>query len=181
MPLVPTAHFGFGQGVMKYLIYHDPDWDYTDYDFDTFREDAKLAAATLNATNPDLSAFRKRGGKLMMFTGWADMAITPLGTIAYYEEVLAHDATAATDTRLFLMPGVDHCFGGTGPSWVNFLDQVDRWVETGNAPDQMPAYWLNEERQATGSRLLCAYPQIAQYDGHGDPRNVSSFSCVSGD
>jgi feruloyl esterase len=181
IPVVPSAHYGFAEGVMKYLIYHDPDWNYANYNFDTFREDAKLAAATLNATNPDLSVFRKRGGKLLMFTGWSDMAISALGTIAYYEKVLADDATAAEDVRLILMPGVDHCFGGAGPSWVNFLSELDQWVATGNAPTQMTAYWLNEKNQPSGSRRLCAYPNIAQYEGKGNTRDVSSFSCVKQD
>ena len=179
-PVVPSKHYAFGQGVMKYLIYHDPDWSYTDYDFSTFREDAKLAAATLDATDPDLLAFRKQGGKLLIYTGWSDMAITPLGTIAYYENVLAKDATAVNDVRFFLMPGVAHCFGGRGPSWVNFLDELDQWVTNDIAPDQITAYWLDEKSQPKGSRLICAYPQIAQYDGQGNTRDVSNFSCVQG-
>ncbi|NIQ90734.1 MAG: tannase/feruloyl esterase family alpha/beta hydrolase [Deltaproteobacteria bacterium] len=180
-PRTPNGMYAFGNNVMKYLIYHDPDWTYTNYNYDNLREDAKLAANTLNATNPDLSAFRKRGGKLLMFTGWSDAGITALGTIGYYEEVIAHDNTAANDVRLFMMPGVEHCFGGPGPSWVNFLDVMDKWIETGNAPEQIPAYWLDEKHHPTDSRLLCAYPQVAKYDGKGDTRDVSSFSCVKGD
>jgi feruloyl esterase len=178
-PVAPSAHFAFGNGVMKYFVYNDPDWTYKNYNFETFREDSKLVGETLNATNSDLSAFRKRGGKLLMFTGWSDAAITPLGTIAYYEEVLAHDKTASDDTRLFMMPGVEHCFGGEGPSWVDWLDELDKWMETGKAPDQVTVFFVDEKMQPAGSRLLCAFPQEAKYDGKGDPRDVSSFSCVS--
>ena len=180
-PVVPNAQYPFGTNVMKYLIYHDPDWTYKNYNYDTLREDAKLAANTLNATNPDLSAFRKRGGKLLMFTGWSDVAISALGTIGYYEEVLAHDKTAEDDTRLFMMPGVKHCWGGRGPSWVNYLTEVDKWVETGKAPEQVTAVWLDKQFQPAGSRPVCAYPQVAKYDGKGDTRDVSSFSCVRTD
>ena len=180
-PIVPNAQYPFGTNVMKYLVYHDPDWTYKNYNYDTLREDAKLAGNTLNATNPDLSAFRQRGGKLLMFTGWSDAAITALGTIGYYEDVLAHDKTATNDSRLFMMPGVEHCWGGPGPSYTNFLAEIDQWVETGKAPEQTAAYWLDEKFQPTGSRLLCAYPQVAKYDGKGDPRDVSSFRCVKGD
>jgi feruloyl esterase len=180
-PEVPNAQWGFATQFMKYLVYHDPDWSYKNYSFDTYREDAKLVGETLNATNPDLSAFRKRGGKLLMFTGWSDAAITPLGTIAYYEDLLAHDKSAADDTRLFMMPGVEHCFGGQGPSYVNFLDEIDKWVGTSKAPEQFPAYWLDDKFQPTGSRLICAYPKVANYDGKGDSRDVSSFSCVEED
>ena len=177
-PITPNALFGFANGIMKYFVYHDPDWSYTDYTFDTFREDAKLVGATLNATNPDLSEFRERGGKLLMFTGWSDAAITALGTIDYYDEVIAHDKTAKNDVRLFMMPGVEHCFGGPGPSWVNWLEVLDKWVDTGKAPDEVTAYFLDKNMQAEGSRLLCAYPQVAEYDGSGNTRDDTSFSCV---
>jgi feruloyl esterase len=180
-PNSPSTAFSFGADFMKYFVYNDPDWNYAEYHFDTFREDTKLAAATLNATNPDLTAFRKRGGKLLMYNGWADMAISAFGTIEYFESVLAHDATASEDVRLFLMPGMDHCFGGVGPSAVNYLTVMDKWVTTGKAPDEVPAYWLDEKRQLAGSRLLCPYPRVARYDGMGDPRDASSFSCGSGD
>jgi feruloyl esterase len=78
-----------------------------------------------------------------------------------------------------MMPGVEHCFGGPGPSWVNYLDEIDRWVETGDAPEQVTAYWLNEQMQPDGSRPVCAYPEYVSYNGSGDPRHASSFSCVN--
>jgi hypothetical protein len=180
-PITPNAHYSFGNGVMKFFVYNDPDWTYKNYTFETFRKDATLVEETLNATNPDLSPFRKRGGKLLMHTGWEDTAITAFGTIGYYEEVVAHDHTAANDVRLFMMPGVEHCFGGKGPSWVNWLNELDAWVETGMAPDQITVYFVDEKMQPAGSQLLCAYPQTAEYDGKGDPRDMSSFSCVKDD
>ena len=177
-PVAPNAHIGFGNGIMKYFVYNDPEWTYQNYNFDTLRKDSERVAETLNATNPDLSAFRKRGGKLLMYTGWSDAAIPAYATIGYYDEVLAHDKSAAEDVRLIMMPGVEHCFGGPGPSFVNFLTEIDRWFETDKAPEQATAYWLDEKMQPNGSRLVCAYPQIAKYDGKGDTRDVASFSCV---
>ncbi len=177
-PVTPSAHFAFGNGVMKYLVFQDPDWDYTDYTFDTFDSDVAAAAQTLNATDPDIDAFRARGGKLLMYTGWGDMALTPYGTIEYYQSVLDRDASAAGDVRLFMMPGVDHCFGGAGPDWVNYLNVIDSWVETGEVPDQLTAFWLNDQMQPDGSRPVCAYPKVVTYDGSGNPRDASSFSCV---
>ena len=177
-PTTPNAHFAFGNGVMKYLVFHDPDWDYTSYSFHTFHSDVAVVEQSLNATDPDIDAFRARGGKLLMYTGWGDMALTPYGTIEYYESVIDRDASAAEDVRLFMMPGVDHCFGGNGPDWVNYLDVIDRWVETGEAPDQLTAFWLNDEMQPDGSRPVCAYPKVVTYVGEGDPRNATSFSCA---
>ncbi len=178
-PVAPNAMYGFGNGIMKYFVYNDPDWTYEDYDFSTLKQDTERVAATLNATSPDLSAYRERGGKLLIYSGWSDAAAPAEGVIGYYDEVLAHDDTAVDDVRLFMMPGVEHCFGGPGPSWVDFLTEIDKWVESGEAPDQTPAYWLDDTFQPTGSRLLCAYPSVAQYDGTGDPREASSFSCVN--
>jgi hypothetical protein len=180
-PETPSAHWAFGNGVMKYLIYHDPEWNYADYTFETFESEAAKVAPTLNSTNPDLSAFRERGGKLLIWNGWGDMALSPLGTIDYYERVLEHDPSASEDVRLILMPGVDHCAGGAGPYVVNMLNEIDKWVETGNAPEQMTAYWLNDQMQPDGSRPVCAYPKYLKYNGTGDPRDASSFSCVGGD
>ena len=179
-PVEPSAFYGFGNGIMRYFVFNDPDWSYVNYNYDNLQKDTKQAAEILNATNPDLSAFRKRGGKMIIYSGWSDAAITGLSVVGYYENVLAHDKTASNDARLFMMPGVEHCFGGPGPSWVNFLTEIDKWFETGKAPEQVTALWLNEKRQPAGSRPLCAYPKVAKYDGKGDPRNSSSFSCIDG-
>ena len=178
VPVTPNAHFAFGNGLMKYLVFHDPEWSYVDYTFDTFRSDVAAVAPTLNATDPDLSAFRARGGKLLMWAGWTDMALSPKGAIDYYEQVLEHDKSASEDVRLIMMPGVNHCIGGSGPSWVNYLDEIDNWVSSNHAPEQATAYWLNEQKQPDGARPVCAYPSNLKYNGSGDPRTPESFSCV---
>ena len=180
-PVTPSAHFAFGNGVMKYLVFHDPDWDYSTYDFSTFRSDIASVSSTLDATDPNLDAFRERGGKLLMFNGWRDMALTPLGTIQYFEEVVERDASAVDDVRLIMVPGMDHCIGGPGPSFVDWVDEIDNWVETDQAPNQVTAYWVDEQMQPSGSRPACAYPSVVQYDGVGDPRDAASFSCGSGE
>jgi tannase/feruloyl esterase len=178
-PVTPNAHFAFGNGVMKYLVFHDPDWDYSQYSFDTFFSDVAVAAQTLDATDPNLDAFRARGGKLLMTNSWGDMAISAYGTIEYYDSVIERDPSAADDIRLMIFPGVEHCSGGPGPSWVNYIDVIDDWVETGEAPDRLTAFWLNEQNQPEGSRPACAYPKHLVYKGSGDTRDASSFKCVS--
>ncbi len=176
-PVIPCGQYGFGMGIMQNMVFHDTSWTYADYDYDDFREDARVLGKTLNATSPDLSEFRKKGGKLLMFNGWSDPSITALGTIGYYEDVIAHDQSAAEDVRLFMMPGVLHCAGGIGPWYVNWIDEIDKWVAGVKAPGQITVYFIDENMQPSGSRLLCAYPNIAKYDGKGDTRDVSSFSC----
>jgi len=180
-PVEPSAYYGFGNGIMQYFVFDDPDWSYVNYNYDNLQNDMKRAAEIFNATNPDLSAFRKRGGKMIIYSGWSDTAITGLSVVGYYEDVLGHDKTAEADTRLFMMPGVEHCFGGPGPSFVNCLTEIDKWFETGTAPEQVTAYWLDGKMQPNGSRPVCAYPKVAKYDGKGDTRDVSSFKCVEPD
>ena len=177
-PVAPSIFYGFGNGIMKYFVYNDPDWTYVNFNFDNFEKDSARVAETLNATDPDLTAFRKRGGKMILYSGWSDAAQSGLAMVGYYEDVLAHDTTAANDARLFMMPGVEHCFGGPGPSFVNYLTEIDQWLETGKAPEQVTAYWLDEKMQPNGSRPVCAYPKVAKYDGQGDTRDAASFSCV---
>lgn len=177
-PVEPNAFYGFGNGIMRYFVFNDPNWSYVNYNYDNLQNDMKQAVEILNATNPDLSAFRKRGGKMIIYSGWSDAAISGLAVAGYYEDVLAHDKTAFNDARLFMMPGVEHCFGGAGPSFVNFLTEIDQWFETGNAPEQVTALWLDEKMQPTGSRPVCAYPKVAKYDGKGDTRNAASFNCA---
>jgi feruloyl esterase len=105
------------------------------------------------------------------------MALTPFGTIRYYESVVARDPAAAEDVRLIMLPGVDHCVGGPGPSLVDWLDEVDRWVTSGTAPESVTAAWFDEQMRPVGSRIACAYPKVVRYDGVGDPRDAASFSC----
>jgi feruloyl esterase len=134
----------------------------------------------LDATDPNLDAFRARGGKLLLTNSWGDMAISPYGTIEYYEGVIERDRAAADDVRLMIFPGVDHCQGGLGPSWVNYIDVIDNWVETGEAPDQLTAFWLDGQMQPDGSRPVCAHPKYLEYKGSGNPRDASSFRCIGG-
>lgn len=176
-PLVPNALYGFSTQIMKYMVLNDADWDYAQYTFDNFENDIAHAGSVLNSTNPDLSAFRNRGGKLLMYHGWADTALSPLATVQYFNDVLAQDETAAEDVQLFLLPGVDHCFGGAGPSLVNYLSTIDQWVTTGEQPADLTAQWLKWNILPSGSRLICPYPQQTVYDGKGDPKSSDSFRC----
>jgi feruloyl esterase len=176
-----------------------PDWDPASFDFDQDMQkvDKKLGP-DINAMNPDLSEFAKRGGKLILFHGWADMVVSPIDTIVYYDEVHANTPNARDFMRLFLAPGVSHCQGGEGadvfgqsPEYASagiendLLDALDHWVENDVAPNQVLArkYPQDVESDMTtqakpiATRPLCAYPAIAKYDGKGKSNNANSFSC----
>ena len=177
-PVVPNGQFPFATSFMSSMIYHDPEWTYEGFTFDTYRKDSQAVGHILNSDSPDLSAFREHGGKMIGFTGWSDPLVSPLATLAYYENAVKFDKTVTDDLRLFMMPGVAHCLVGYGPSIVNFPDLIDEWVETDQAPDETPAYWLNAETaQLDGSRLICAYPKQPVYKGEGDIREFTSYVC----
>jgi feruloyl esterase len=127
--------------------------------------------------NPDLSAFKVRGGKLILYHGWNDTAISPGNTINYYNSVLTKmGAKQENWIRLFMIPGMGHCQGGPGPSQVNYMGALERWRESGAAPEQMQAYHVTNNR-VDMARPLCPYPQVAQYKGVGSTNDAANFVC----
>jgi feruloyl esterase len=180
-PAVPNGTWAFSTGVLRYFVYNEPEWSYVGYDFSDFAQKAARVAPTLNADNPDLSAFRARGGKLIIDNGWMDGSMSAYGTLKYYETVLGHDPTARDDVRLFLRPGVTHCMLGPGPDGTDYLSAIDEWVESGEAPERLPASYRDPAGQPIGGgRILCAWPSVVTYKGRGDPWDPASFSCSNG-
>jgi feruloyl esterase len=170
----PDLMFAFGTQIFKYLIFNDADWDYSTYSFSHFEKDARLGASYLNATNSDLTAFKSRKGKLVIWHGWADPALPAQATADYYDRVLAHDPKAPDYCRLFMVPGCLHCGGGPGASDVDWLKVIADWVEHGQAPDEIIASKRGAGR-ATRTRPLYPYPETALYKGSGDPDSAASF------
>jgi feruloyl esterase len=170
----PNLTFAFGTQIFKYLIFNQPDWDYSTYDFSNFDHDARLAASFLNATSANLNAFNLRKGKLLLWHGWADPALPAQGTIDYYRQIVAHDAWAGDYCRLFLVPGCLHCGGGPGAADVDWLSVIVDWVEGDKAPDKLVAS-KRENGKVVMTRPLYPYPQVATFKGSGDPNSADSF------
>ncbi len=181
------------ENYFRYMVYEDPTWNSMTANVDDAlkRADAKTAEA-LNSTNPDLSHFAARGGKLIMYHGWNDPAISPMNSINYYNSVVRQmgAAAAAGVARLYMAPGVDHCAGGAGPSAFGQLgiagatatdfpmfSALEQWVEKGTAPGEIVATKFGPERKVLMTRPLCAYPQIAKYKGSGDTNDAVNFDC----
>ena len=171
---VADLTFAFGTQVFKYLIFNDPEWDYSTYDFSNFEKDTHFAATFLNATNPDLDGFKNRKGKLILWHGWADPALPAQATSDYYRQVQIHDLKAGDYCRLFLIPGCLHCGGGPGAAEVDWLSVISDWVEHDKAPDRLVAS-KHEHGKVVMTRPLFPYPQYAGYKGTGDPNNADSF------
>ena len=176
----------------KIWAFQNPDWDWRSFDFDAGMKtvDDRLAA-DINAMDPDLSAFRAAGGKLIQFHGLADPVVPPRESIDYYERVQARAAKSASPGavetadfyRLFLAPGLQHCQGGPGPNVLDTQSALEKWVEDKTPPSTINATKFRDDKPANGvqiSRPLCPYPQQARYKGAGDPDDSGSFSCADG-
>ncbi len=166
--------------VFRYFLFHDPNWSYRTLDWDRDLAYANEKLGFLAAVDTDLSRFRKRGGKLLMYAGWADPVVAPQDTVAYYENVTKTmgGATAVRDfSRLFMAPGMGHCGGGSGPNQFDSVGPLDAWVTRGTAPDQLIA-----SHETSGkldrTRPLCPYPQVARYKGSGSIDDAGNFSCA---
>jgi hypothetical protein len=147
------------------------------FDFD--RDPSTLARARriYDATSFDLRAFQARGGKLLLWHGWADGAIMATSSIGYYEGVMKFmGGRKQTEDffRLFLIPGVHHSGGGPGFTEFDSMTALENWVEKGQAPDKLIAGKLSNgivER----TRPVFPYPILARYSGKGDPKQADSF------
>ena len=160
------------------VAYDNAQWDWRGFDLD---RDLKIVdekvGTIINAVNPDLSAFKARGGKLLLYHGWNDTAISPGNTINYYSSVLSKMGTKQDNwIRLFMAPGVAHCGNGPGPNQFNFMAALERWRESGITPDSITAYHVTNNR-VDMTRPLCVYPELAQYKGTGSTNDASSFIC----
>jgi feruloyl esterase len=196
-----TLIYGFVTGYFRDMVFDKPNWR---LDGQGVSDDLAAAVSktgeAVDSANPDLSAFRAAGGKLIQYHGWSDAAIPPQSSINYYQEVAAKmGGTAGMQSfyRLFMAPGMDHCGGGPGPDAVggvfgmappardpahDVVAALARWVEDGAAPDQVIATKYREGDSAKGieaQRPWCPYPATAAYSGQGDRKEAASYACAT--
>jgi feruloyl esterase len=165
----------------RYVGRQDPNWDPMTFDLETDLALALKHGGFIEATDPDLTTFSARGGKLLLYHGWADPGPAPENTINYYEAVATKLGGRQDDwMRLFLMPGVGHCSGGVGPDQADFLGAIERWREQGVAPGQVIATRSAGRGGSSTpmSRPLCPHPQVARYKGSGSTDEATNFACV---
>ncbi len=170
----PTLQFAFGTEMFKYLIFNDPNWDYRDYDFSTFKEDCEYASSYLNATSTDYSRFKELGGKLILPHGWNDPALSAFTSIEHYEAVKEQDDNVDEYFRMFLLPGVLHCGGGPGPDRAEWINYIRTWVEEDQAPEKI-ILSKYEEGEVIMTRPVFPYPFKAEYMGQGDTKDAENF------
>lgn len=183
-PYLAVSLFGDG-------VHADPNWD--PRSFNLSRDLPAIdRVMNLHADDPDIRRFLRRGGKLILYHGWADPLVAPQSTIAYHRALLARSAPqAAGAIRLFMAPGMDHCRGGAGPDLFggaggdapipdprhDMLSALERWVDRGVPPQRIVASRIVDGRLVR-TRPLCAWPARARYVGRGSTDEASSFICT---
>lgn len=164
------------------MMFEQPGYDLHRLDFarDVATTDAKLASI-LDPDAPDLSAFARRGGKLLHYHGWLDPVLPPRDSVAYHDRVQARMGDARVFYRLFMAPGMLHCYGGRGPNVLQTREAITAWVERGAPPDRLLATKYHDDSPVQAveqTRPLCPYPQRARWDGQGDRRRAESHRCT---
>jgi feruloyl esterase len=194
----------FAEEFYRYLVFGDREWR-----LESFRIPQDLVAVArtnvagralsevLDARNTDLTLFQRRGGKLLMYFGWADAVLSPRAGLSYYESVARRQgglARTRTFFRLFMVPGMTHCQGGPGPdsfgqsfvspaasddSHHDIRRALERWTEHGEPPDSLIAAknQPSTEHEAPATQLLCPFPQRAHTVTAGDPRSAIHYAC----
>jgi hypothetical protein len=180
------------------FVFEKPGWKFSDLNFDKdIATTEDKVGSVLNANNPDLTAFRAHGGKLLQYHGWNDGSPSPLHSVNYYENVMVKMGGFGKTKdfyRLFMAPGVMHCGSGPGPNlFGNMLDfgaandpernvftALEKWTEQSVAPDKIIATKYTDDNPAKGvemTRPLCPYPQQAKWSGKGATSDAQNWSC----
>ena len=189
--LFSTAFYGA-------FVFQNPQWKFPDlsFDKDIVATEVKVGSL-LNASDPDLSRFHRRGGKMLHYHGWNDGSPPPRHSTDYYERVAARMGGFANTQefyRLFMAPGMMHCGAGAGPNvFGNLLDfapandadhnifvALERWVEEGASPDKIVATKYHDNDPTKGiemTRILCPYPKRAMWIGRGDTSDAGNWAC----
>ena len=172
----PTPSGESLEGMTK--IVFKPGWDYHTIRVpDDVERAVKADDGLLYGGDPDLSRFFGRGGKLLMYHGWADPLVTPDASLIMFKRINdAVGAAAARSLALFMVPGMGHCQGGPGTDTFDKVAAVDAWVASGTKPASIIA------SHATAgivdrTRPLCAYPAVARYVGSGSTDEAKNFRC----
>jgi feruloyl esterase len=161
-----------------------PDYDVVDFDFDKDPERLIQAYVNREAGGTDLSNFKARGGRLLVYQSIADPQIVPEPTRRWYEALtkdMGGEAATMEFARLFMVPGMDHCGVQSGPGVAHAgfdpLPALEKWVEQGVAPESIVMTKSTEDGKTEWTRPVCVYPKVATYKGSGDLKDAANWTC----
>jgi feruloyl esterase len=163
----------------RYIAYHDANWDWRTFDLDRDSAKANAVDKDVDELDPDLTAFAKHGGKLLIYHGWADQQVAPGSSVEFYKSVVERSENASSASnwvRLFMIPGMGHCGGGEGPDTFDKVHVIEQWVEQGKAPVRIVASHSTAGK-VDRTRPLCPYPQVSRYKGSGNIDDEANFAC----
>lgn len=185
----PTPASNFG--VLRSRIVRDPTANLLDVDLAKHAKELRQLSDLIDAGNPDLSAFRKRGGRLILKVNTTDYTVNPRWVMDYYERVRQTMGARAVEefVRFYVAIGLFHnrnvgrnpITNALVPGYVDFIAMLDDWVEHGKAPadtqvlsdmEVVPPFTVN------ATFPMCAYPMYPRYQGKGDPKLAASYSCT---
>jgi feruloyl esterase len=165
--------FGAATTYMRSLVFRDPKWDFKSFDYDRdFSRAIATGSKQLDVPPKGFDRFFRDGRKLLLTHGWADGLIPAAATVGFYRELTRKPTENA---RLFMIPGMAHCAGGSGPWMFDAIATIDAWVETGRAPERIVV--SNPPNAPARTRPLCPWPQEAVYSGQGSTDDEKNFSC----
>jgi len=200
---LPTSSpFTLGNMYFSNLVYGNPNWDFKTLNFDTDIAYADgFIGAFSNSMATDMTAAKNLGVKVIMYQGWDDQTLQPGHTPNYYDQLVKTAGglePIQQYNRLFMVPGMTHCYFGPGATSFGGVGQqippvrapshdlqlaLENWVEKGVAPETFVATKYTDDLATTKTvklqRLLCSYPKVARYKQTGDPNDVNSFACVA--
>jgi Tannase and feruloyl esterase len=193
-PLLPPAEqsraWFFGAGAVRYFLAGDTKIDPRQFRPEDYQSRIERISALMDSTDPDISAFAARGGRLILKENMSDFAQSPFAGVNYYKSVVAKIGQSDVDSflRFYVTAGASHA--GTGvssidgaplPHGIDLLEAIDAWVDRGAAPDVLiqVAQETKPPFAVTASRPMCRYPTWPRYNGVGSPKEAASFACVT--
>jgi Tannase and feruloyl esterase len=156
-------------------------------DLAPIRPGLEFLSASVGSSSTDLSKFRARGGKLLVWHGWADAAISPARTIDYFttmERAMGAERAAGGFARLFMIPGMNHCgfIGDASPGidvrGLDMLSEMEKWSEGSAAPEGIVTTKKDLAGKVVWSRPICPFPKLPKYQGPGDRKDANSWRCM---
>jgi feruloyl esterase len=173
--------YGLADSNMRFLAleHDDPAFNWRVFKFPDDLARMKTMSEILSPLDPDLRPYKSQGGKLLLYHGWSDPAISAYGTVGYYDKVskvVGGQKEMDSFAKLYLVPGMHHCSGGPGPNQFDMLTALENWVEKGQSPGAVVATHREQDR-VTRTRPLCPHPQVARYSGTGDVNSAENFRC----
>ncbi len=174
----------YGSSFAQYFIAQgSPAFDWATFDITAYQDRIKEVSEVVDSTNPDLSKFYARGGKLLMSENGADYAKNPYATYAYHDAVKEKMGADKAEEflRLYVTPGADHGVGASQwqAAYLDWLTVLENWVEQGQVPGaKLEHVFVDNAGATTAKRPHCRYPTYPHYVA-GDVNDIDSFECRS--